>query len=166
MASARGQQKGILMRRLENKVALVVGVAKVKALKIGTSLAFSFESARPGYVTMLNLGTSGRVWVHVPSALRSPRDARVEAGRRYTVPGPELFPWPHDYREEGPGGWEHIVVVVSDQPIIPDDATKALSTDSPLLRLDHAELARIVGQMESSPDSWSAGVLSFLVEAA
>lgn len=143
-----------------------IGVAKVKALKIGTSLAFSFESARPGYVTMLNLGTSGRVWVHVPSALRSPGEARVEAGRRYAVPGPELFPWPHDYREEGPGGWEHIVVVVSDQPLILGDATKELSRESPLLQLDHVELTRIVGQLEDSPESWSVGVLSFLVEAA
>ena len=115
-----------------------IGVAKVKALKIGTSLAFSFESARPGYVTMLNLGTSGRVWVHVPSALRGPQDALVEAGRRYTVPGPELFPWPHDYREEGPGGWEHIVVVVSERPLLTTDAVGKASYDAPLIELAHA----------------------------
>jgi len=162
---ARQQEGAVRIEKAELRTR-DIGAAKVKALKIGTSLAFSFESARPGYVTMLNLGTSGRVWVHVPSALRKPEDARVEAGRRYTVPGPELFPWPHDYREEGPGGWEHIVVVVSDQPLILGDATKRLFGDSPLLQLDHEELTRLVGQLNDSPDSWVAGVLSFLVEAA
>jgi hypothetical protein len=161
---ARKETDGVKIEKDELRTR-DIGVAKVKALKIGTSLAFSFTSARSGFVTMMNLGTSGRVCVHVPSALCQPESARVEAGRRYTVPGPELFPWPDDYREEGPGGWEHIVLIVSDEPLVTGGAVRRASAESPLVELATNELEQLLDRLENLRDAWSVGLLSFLVEA-
>jgi len=141
-----------------------IGTAKVKALPIGRSLQFKIESGRAGYLSLLNLGTSGAVFVHVPSALVGRRQVRIESGKAYFVPGPELFPWPWDYREEGPAGWEHIVGIVSDFPLVSPDILERSTPDDPIVRLSSDEVAALFETLQDTPsERWSAGVLSFLV---
>ncbi len=141
-----------------------IGAAKVKALPIGRSLQFKIESRRAGYLTLLNLGTSGAVYVHVPNAMIGGRNVRIVEGKTYYVPGQELFPWEWDYREEGPAGWEHIVGIVSDEPVIAADILSSSSIEAPIIRLTPEEVGRVCAKLEEMPSaSWSSGVLSFLV---
>jgi hypothetical protein len=141
-----------------------IGTAKVKALPIGRSLQFKLVSQRAGYVTLLNLGTSGAVFLHVPNAMIGKQNVRVMEGRPYFVPGEELFPWAWDYREEGPAGWEHIVGIVSDAPVIAADILARSSAESPIVRLTPEEVGLLFAKLEDMPaEKWSSGVLSFLV---
>jgi hypothetical protein len=143
-----------------------IGAAKVKALPIGRSLTFLFRTERPGYVTLMNIGTSGAVYVQVPSALVGVRAARAAAGRSYTVPGKEMFPWEGDYREEGPPGWEHMALVISDEPLIEEAVLARSSQECPIVRLTDVEVQNLSIALADGPrDHWSAGVLSFLVSA-
>lgn len=174
-----GVEKQALVQRLANKqscdaqaVQLLkldfiprdIGTAIIKALPIGRSLQFEFNSRRAGYATLLNLGTSGNVYLQVPNAMIGGQNVRVVSDKSYFVPGRDLFPWDGDYREEGPGGWEHIVGIVSDEPVIPQDILFRSTPDSPIVRLTAEEVSMLFAQLEElSPTTWSAGVLSFLV---
>jgi hypothetical protein len=53
---------------------------------IGEEMAFSVESERDGYLTLVDLGTDGTVAVLLPNA--DTPSARVSAGRRFTYPEP------------------------------------------------------------------------------
>jgi hypothetical protein len=141
-----------------------VGAAKVPALPIGRPLKFRLVSRRSGYVALLNLGTSGAIYLHVPNAMIGVPNVRVTESKPYFVPGPELFPWEWDYREEGPAGWEHIVGIVSDEPIVPADVLGRSTAEAPIVRLTPEEVGALFAKLEDlPPETWSAGVLSFLV---
>ena len=134
------------------KTALVtrnIGTVKVNALPIHTSLQFEFATAKAGCVTLLNLGTSGAVYVHVPNAYVGVDRARAECGRTYAVPGPEFLPWEalqqqgFDYVEVGPPGWEHLVVLISEKPVLAAGVLARSSGASPFVKLDADEIAEV-----------------------
>ncbi len=148
-----------------------LGGSKVKGLPVNTSLQFELSSQRGGYVTLLNIGTSGTVYLHVPNPYIGRDEAKIEAGRSYTVPGPELLPYERldqvglDYVEVGPPGWEHIGVLISDEPLVSDDVLARAVSDSPFSKLTDEDIADIGDTLAGLPDErWSGGVLSFLVE--
>lgn len=141
-----------------------IGAAKVQSLAIGRSLSFELISGRDGCMTVLNLGTSGKIYVHLPNALVGDRSSHVESDRTYRIPGPELFPWKYDYREEGPAGWEHIAGIVSDEPVVPAQALARSTVEAPIVLLQPDEIETLRARLEDMrPDSWSVGVLSFFV---
>ncbi len=146
-----------------------IGTARVHALPINTTLQFQFTTARAGFVTLLNIGTSGNVYVHVPNAYTPLARTQVPAGA-YAVPGPELLPWDRlqqlglDYLEVGPPGWEHLVVLVSDRPLLPAHTLAHASPENPFIKLTLPDLSQLCAAINAAPpDTWSAGVLSFLV---
>ncbi len=148
-----------------------IGTAKVKGLLINTSLQFEFSTERDGYVTLLNIGTSGSVYIHVPNPYVLPEQTRVKSGHTYGIPGPELLPWERlrqlglDYVEVGPPGWEHIAVVVSDRPLVNACILERAKMEAPFVKLTNDELSGFGHMLIKKPvDTWSAGVLSFLVE--
>jgi hypothetical protein len=160
---ARDDGQPVVLQK-EDLVTRDIGAAQVKALPIGQSLTLVFRTERPGYVTLMNMGTSGAVYVQVPNALVGVRSARAEVGRSYSVPGKDLFPWGGDYREEGPAGWEHMALIVSDEPLIEEGILARSSRDCPIVRLTDAEVQNLSSALAAGPrDRWSAGVLSFLV---
>jgi hypothetical protein len=121
-------------------------------------------------VTLLNIGRSGAVYVHVPNAYVSPHQARVKGGWTYAVPGPELLPWDRlrqlglDYVEVGPPGWEHMAVLVSDEPVVSPSMSARSTTESPFAKLTPEEVDGVCGLLTDMPaGSWSAAVLSFRV---
>jgi len=147
-----------------------IGTVKVRALPINTSLQFEFSTERSGYVTLLNIGTSGSIYIHVPNAYVTMERARVEGGHSYAVPGPELLPWERlrqlglEYVEVGPPGWEHIAVLVSDSPLLDECSLYETDKDAPFVKLEIDDIASLFERISAAPeDSWSAGVLSFLV---
>ena len=158
------QDGDALELKKQDLVTRDIGTAKVKALPIGKSLQFKLESKRAGFITVLNLGTSGTAYVHVPNGLIADKNIRIADGKSYLIPGKELFPWQWDYREEGPAGWEHIIGIVSDGPLLPESITGRSTTEAPIVKLTPEELDGLFTTLNDfPPQSWSAGVLSFLV---
>ncbi len=148
-----------------------IGKARVKGLPINTSLQFKFSTERSGYVTMLNIGTSGSVYIHVPSPYVPQEQARVNGTHTYCIPGPELLPWERlrqlgfDYVEVGPPGWEHIAVLVTDKPLVNVRILERADAEAPFVKLTNEELSGFGNMLlNMPPDMWSAGILSFLVE--
>jgi len=146
-----------------------IGTAKVKGLPINTSLQFEFSTERSGHVTLLNIGTSGSVYVHVPNAYITLERAKVDGGRSYVIPGAELLPWERlrqlglDYVEVGPPGWEHIAVLVSDKPLLSASVLAGANVNTPFVKLASDDILGLCDTLSNEPiGAWSAGVLSFL----
>lgn len=157
--SVRICMKDIKSRDINNEI--------INALPINSSLQLEFSSDNSGYVTILNIGTSGTVYLHVPNPFISSVEAEAQAGCCYSVPGPEMLPWDRigDYVEVGPPGWEHIVVIVSEKPLIEKRDLSGASQDKPFLVIPNRDLVRLFTKLENQGfQNWSAGVLSFLVE--
>jgi hypothetical protein len=148
-----------------------IGTKRVKGLPINTSLQFEFSTRKTGYLTLLNIGTSGDIFIHVPNAYVAPVQAEVEEGRVYGIPGRELLPWEKlremelDYIEIGPPGWEHLAAIVSEKPLIDTRLLRKASFDNPFVQLTNEEFSELYEKLnEKSIGKWFAGVLSFLVE--
>jgi len=157
--------EGVIIRK-RGLLTRDIGTAKVQSLPINTTLQFDFNTERDGYVTVLNIGTSGSILIHVPNPYISPEQARIRRGKSYEIPGPELLPWEQigDYVEMGPPGWEHIAVLVSDEPIISFNVIKRASIKLPFVKLTNMEISDICDKLETmATDRWVSGVLSFLV---
>jgi len=166
--SANDDEK-VTIRKTE-LVTRDIGTAKVKGLLINTSLQFEFTTLCSGYATLINIGTSGSVYVHVPNAYVTLDHAKVDRARSYAVPGPELLPWERltqlglDYVEVGPPGWEHIAVLISDRPLINSRVLARATSDAPFVKLAAEDIAELCDILTDEPaDQWTAGVLSFLV---
>lgn len=74
--------------------------------KVGETLRVSFEASRDGYVTLVNVGTSGRITVLYPNAYAP--DHAVKGGRVYSVPAQGD---PYELTLSGPEGTEFVYAV-------------------------------------------------------
>jgi hypothetical protein len=142
-----------------------MGLRQDNVLKIGSTLSFTLHSARPGYVTLINFGTSGRLWLLCPGSLCPAEHTHIEANRPYPIPGPILFPVKQELFEKGPGGWEHLVAVISDRPLIGPGLAVPTPLAKPLNELSAEAMGRLMAELDGMPGAWTAGVLSFEVEA-
>lgn len=165
-----GAERQVTVRKAE-LVARDIGTARVHALPVNSSLRLEFTTERSGYVTLLNIGTSGAVYIHIPNAYVLPGEAKAVSGNTYTVPGEELLPiaqihqWGLDYVEIGPPGWEHLAVIISDVPLIDSPICARAAKQDPFIRLSNMEIGTLYEALDSAaPETWSGGVLSFLVE--
>lgn len=148
-----------------------IGPKKVDTLAINTPLRFQFLANRSGYATVLNIGTSGKVWLHVPSAYVSTAQAKVQPGNSYQVPGPELLPDERlrqnnlAYLEIGPPGWEELIVIISNEPLVTEKDLLPSTAGSPFAVLPTDRIDELLEQLATLPDdAWDVGILSFLVE--
>jgi hypothetical protein len=173
-ASTVQVRKNNLKRQRYSTRDIVTGPAReveFDTLFFHEKVDFEFTSPRSGYVTVINPGTSGKFWLHVPNAQRPM--PRIEAGRPCQVPSPELLPEDKleaaglAYFERGPAGWEYIVVIVSDEPLM-EAAVVARSRDqAPVIELSPAELQGALDRLERmGRDHWASGVARFRVEPA
>jgi hypothetical protein len=141
-----------------------IGTRRVNTLAIGSSLEFSLASRREGFVTILNIGTSGAVYLLAPNGLVKPQEARIEAAQEITFPGPPLLPGLPLY-ENGPPGWEEMLVIVSQQPLFDYNDLASASAEQPELCLSDDEIDKLAQKLGDMPQQdWRAGVLGFLVE--
>jgi hypothetical protein len=148
------------------------GQEPLAGLKIGSLLKFKFTTRRAGFVSIINFGTSPKLWLHAPNGYVGPASACAQAGGSYEIPGKELLPPERlaadglEYREDGPPGWETLAVVVSDQPWISESTTQRARREGPIVELLPDEVAGLARRLaEWNPSSWSSGVLSFFVSA-
>jgi len=160
------QIRSIPSVRLTPGLTRDISTTQIQHLPINSSLQFEFATRRPGVVTLLNVGTSGAIYVHVPNAFVGARAAKVQTSGTHEVPGPEFLPRDkiECYREDGPGGWEHIALIVSDDPVIEHSTVLRSTPRHPLVRLSEDEVQTLCEKLTScGPQSWTGAVLSFWV---
>lgn len=160
------QTRSIQAVRLTRGLTRDVSTAQIQTLPLNSPLQFEFSTQRPGLVTLLNVGTSGAIYVHVPNAFVGARAAKAEANGVYAMPGPQFLPWDkiECYREGGPGGWEHIALIVSDEPVIEHGTVLRSTPRNPLVKLSDDEVQKLCDKLTAcAPQGWTGAVLSFRV---
>ena len=160
----------VMMRKVELRTR-DIGTKEVDELPVNSPLRFEFLSQRAGYVTVLNIGTSGKVWLQAPNVYVGIEEAKVEPDSKSQIPG-ELLPVEElsshglAYVEAGPPGWEELIVIVSDEPLITEADVFRSSKDNPFVELSAERMDQLLDRLSEFPDEgWCAGVLSFLVSA-
>jgi hypothetical protein len=76
--------------------------------RIGDKVVVRFRSSRDCRLTLLNVGTSGKLTILFPNALH--RDNFIEANRDYEIPGPD---YGFEYELQGPPGIEKLKAVAT-----------------------------------------------------
>ncbi len=79
-------------------------------VRIGDDLNLELTSDRPGYLTLMVVGSSGKIYQIFPNQMDS--DARVEAGRPMPIPRPEKWRMP----ASPPAGDNWFLALISDTP--------------------------------------------------
>lgn len=141
----------------------------IDQLPIGKDLNFKISSNLAGYLTVLNLGTSGRLWLNVPNSYVS--QAQIGEGATLEMPGNGTLPFSGldeaglDYVEMGPAGWERMAAIITPQPLIESAVLRRSFPDEPLILLEKEDLQRISERLKAFHDNeWSAALLRFLVK--
>jgi Domain of unknown function (DUF4384) len=80
--------------------------------KVGETMRVAFEAHRDGYVTVVNVGTSGKITILYPNAFAP--DHSVKGGRTYSVPASGD---PYELALSGPAGVELVYAVFMTAPI-------------------------------------------------
>ncbi len=140
-----------------------IGSHRVDSLHIGQSVDFTLQSTRAGYVSILNIGTSGTTYLLTPNGVVAPEAAKTGAPAMVRFPGAPYFPVPNLW-ENGPPGWEDMLVIISDSPLFAPADLACASTHAPEVVLSAAMLETLLGRLQAlTPESWSAGLLGFRV---
>jgi hypothetical protein len=92
------QSRDISVRRSEKK----------NEYHIGDTIVLQFEATRDCYLTLLNIGTSGKLTILFPNALY--RENLIKAGTRYQIPGAD---YGFDYVLQGPAGVEKLKAIAT-----------------------------------------------------
>lgn len=146
------------------------GLVPAKTLRINSPIKFEFSSQREGFVTVLNISTSGSVYVHVPNYYVGLEQASVQKDTLYSMPGDEFIPAEKlllnglDYVETGPQGWEHICVVISQKPVLSPEVFNRASASEPFVKLSQQEFDEICIKFLDMPSpTWTVNFISFIV---
>ncbi len=134
-----------------------------RTLRKGESLGFSFTTPKPGYVTILNLGTSGKMTILVPNALTG-SDAncvKVKPNVQYHFPKSFMPDIDEDSFEEiSYSGLEGIYTIITPKPLLPCQQGELTS----LSELPYSDVEKLMEALKKAPpESWSVGCLEFQV---
>ncbi len=75
-------------------------------------LIFNFKVSKPSYLTLLNIGTSGKLTILFPNKIYS--NNYIEANKRYEIPGKD---YGFEYQLQGPAGTEKLKAIVTEEKI-------------------------------------------------
>jgi len=100
-----------------------IAAARQDSYRIGDDITIWFRAARDCHVTLLNLGTSGKLTMLFPNAIH--RDNFVRGGELHCIPGPD---YGFSYRLAGPAGTERLKAVATLEAGTLLDATSEWAT--------------------------------------
>jgi hypothetical protein len=86
----------------------IVPVKSGEAFKIGEKINIKFKSSNDCYLTLLNIGTSGKLTILFPNSLH--QDNFITGGKLYEIPGEE---YGFEYQLSGPPGIERLKAIVT-----------------------------------------------------
>ncbi len=152
-------ERGFLTRDVKYK-------KDVPTLRIDDSIAMEIVSPIDGYVSILNLGTSGKYWLLTPNGLVAPKDAFINKGESVRAPGGALYP--DEMYEGGPEGWEEFVVLVSKEPLFDGyERFNLVDRENPFAELSTERLNRLLEQLETLDENdWAVGTVGVNVVRA
>ena len=143
----------------------IEGVRDIKILarryRIGDRIVVYFKPDRDCYLTLFNIGTSGKLTVLFPNRLF--QNNFVTANRIYAIPGEE---YPFEYELGGPPGVEKIkaIATTSKRNLLDFEFSKAEFFHSVESGIAARDISIVAKKMEEAPvDSWAEAACEFEV---
>lgn len=137
---------------------------------LGDPVDLELQSPVRGYLTLINIGTSGRHWLISPHRYAG-EAVPLEAGRTYRIPGPELFPMHRLLADgydsvgaEGDVGEEGFVAFITPMPLLAHDDQRLLCRNELFWEVPEALLVQVDKDFSALPVAGKAvGTLRYLV---
>ncbi|MBI5884171.1 MAG: DUF4384 domain-containing protein [Elusimicrobia bacterium] len=132
--------------------------------KPGEKMSVSVRASQDCYLTLIDVGTSGKATVLFPNFWHSSND--VKAGVTYTIPDPEKAGF--QFEVDGPSGREFVRAIVSKEPVVElADAMSQPSADAPFspVKKDLGVLTRDikVTAAKAAKGRWGEAVLKLTI---
>lgn len=142
---AHNSDTGVSFTLLDS-LAVTTGQTPQQAYRLGKdSIQMAIQSFSGGYLTLINLGTSGDCTLIVPNYFSSSASALLAAHELEKLPGGLLLPIPEDeLRTQAAQGEERIIALVTTTPIIPEAWLHCLDEDSCFTTLDKTQWAALL----------------------
>jgi len=141
----------------------VVPVKSGETFKVGDKINVKFKSSKDCYLTLLNIGTSGKLTFLYPNTLH--KDNFIEGGRLFEIPGDE---YGFEYQLSGPAGIEKLKAIVTESKI--NLVESQFSPDGNMFNMVSPGVAArdisiIEKKMEEIPqDKWNEAYFEFNVK--
>ena len=141
----------------------VVPTNKDTRYRIGDKISVRFQSTRDCYLTLMNIGTSGKLIILFPNALH--RDNRISANQVYEIPGHE---YDFEYQLQGPPGIERLKAIATLEKVdllevqLASDGSLFLTEAPAAAARDIAVMKRAVDEISSqqwAEDTWEFQVV-------
>ena len=138
-----------------------------RVLGLGETVSFRARSSRAGYLTLVDLGTDGRVTVLYPN--RYEPENRIAAGETYTFPSPEMG---FEIQAQPPPGRGTVQAFLTPRPLdLPSVTGSSDFTSGGVLLAEQISEAvtGAAGRVEGSPDAirldtWGTAFTSYEIE--
>ena len=132
-----------------------------KHYNIGDRIVVYFKPDRDCYLTLFNIGTSGKLTVLFPNRLF--QNNFITANKNYAIPGEE---YPFEYELSGPSGVEKIkaIATTSKLNLVDFEFSKAEFFHSVERGIAARDISIVAKKMEEVPlDSWAEAMCEFEV---
>lgn len=140
-----------------------LGILRLDTVEIGSLFEMVIRTNRPGWLTLINLGSSGKNLLLAPNALSQLDGSWLAAGAVEEVPGQRLLPGAL-LREQGPPGAQEVLALLSPEPLFSKAEVDALASTGGILA--EARLAALVEVLAASSTMvWHGAVLGVSVLA-
>ena len=149
----------------ENSNSRDVSVVQTKSgesFRIGEKINIKFKSSKNCYLTLLNVGTSGKLTILYPNNLH--KDNFIEGDKLYEIPRQE---YKFEYQLEGPPGTEKLKAIVTETKI--DLVESQFSSDGAIFKtISSSAAARDISTIEKKveqipQDKWNEAYFEFNV---
>ena len=142
---------------------------KKDCVRVGDPVDLSIQSPIRGYLTLINIGTSGRYWLLSPHRY-SGHAVRLDPGWTYEIPGKDLLPrerlWDDGFESVGADahlGEEGFVAFVTPKPLLNHDDARLLPEDL-FWEVPDSLLAELDAAFAAIPDDQKAvGTLRYQI---
>jgi hypothetical protein len=130
--------------------------------KVGDKININFKVSKPSYLTLLNIGTSGKLTILFPNKIYS--NNFIEANKKYEIPGND---YGFEYQLQGPSGKEKLKAIVTEEKI--NIIESQLSADGSLFKtVEPQAAARDISILEKKVESipnhkWNEAYFEFEV---
>lgn len=144
---------------------------RTQALVVGQSLAFELINHQSGYLTLINIGTSGKAYLLSPNSYCNPKSAWLDAAR-HQIPGCHILSQQNlnrdglELRENGPvgNGIEHLAAIITKQPLVDQQLLETTTPAGPFHALDLQHTQLLVERIQAMPaDQVAIDLASFRV---
>ena len=114
-------------------------------VRINSDMAFEITAPISGYLTFINLGTSGAYWLVLPNSENYPGKTYVREGETLKLPDDITH---ESMYEDGPVGWEEQIAIITPNPLFNVEELVSEEGYEPYVKVSIDRMLRLCADIE------------------